>query len=144
MASIISLSPEGTFAFGLEIGSDLRPGEVLALAGDLGAGKTRFVKGVAAGLGYDGEVTSPTFTLIHEYQGGRLPLYHFDFYRLNSEEEVLRLDLEEYFSSGGVVIIEWADKFASVLPREQTRWFRFRIEAGDRRSISDKGAGMKR
>jgi tRNA threonylcarbamoyladenosine biosynthesis protein TsaE len=128
VASIISHSPEETFAHGRALGETMRGGEVLALDGDLGAGKTQFVKGLAAGLGCADAVTSPTFTLIHEYTGGRLPLFHFDFYRLENEDEVLRVGLDDYLGAGGVVAIEWAEKFPALLP-PGTRWFRF--ESGD-------------
>ena len=134
MATITSHSPGETLDLGRRIGARLRGGEVLALEGDLGAGKTQFVKGIAAGLGCRGGVTSPTFTLIHEYAGGSLPLYHFDFYRLESEDEVLRIGLDDYLGSGGVVVIEWAGKFAALLPKE-TRWFRFRAGEGETREI---------
>lgn len=106
----------------------------MALEGDLGAGKTHFVKGLAQGLGHTGEVTSPTFTLVHEYTGGRLPLYHFDFYRLESEDEVLRIGLDDYLDGGGVAAIEWAGKFPALLPRG-THWLRFRASAGEEREI---------
>ena len=109
---------------------------MLALDGDLGAGKTHFVKGIAAGLGCDGDVTSPTFTLVHEYTGGRLPLFHFDFYRLESEDETLRLGLDDYLGSGGVLVIEWAGKFSALLPRG-TRRFRLRAGDGDIREITE-------
>jgi tRNA threonylcarbamoyladenosine biosynthesis protein TsaE len=110
---------------------------VLALCGELGAGKTQFVKGLAAGLGYQGDVTSPTFTLIHEYLGGRLPLYHFDFYRLDTEDEAIRLGLEEYLAGDGVCVIEWADKFPGVLP-PQTRWLDFSIDGERQRTITER------
>jgi tRNA threonylcarbamoyladenosine biosynthesis protein TsaE len=131
---IISHSPADTFLFGKELATTLRGGEVLAIDGDLGAGKTQFVKGLAAGLGHTGEVTSPTFTLIHEYIGGRLPLFHFDFYRLETEKEVLNIGLDEYLDAGGVAAIEWAGKFPALLPKE-TKWLRFRAGAGDERVI---------
>jgi tRNA threonylcarbamoyladenosine biosynthesis protein TsaE len=115
----------------------LRARDVLALCGDLGAGKTQFVKGLAAGLGYKSDVTSPTFTLIHEYLGGRLPLYHFDFYRLESEGEALRLGVEEYLGGEGVCVVEWADKFPALLP-SHTRWFDFAIGAGEERAITER------
>lgn len=134
MATIISPSPEQTFAFGREFAAALRPGEVVALEGDLGAGKTHFVKGLAAGLGHTGEVTSPTFTLVHEYTGGRLPLFHFDFYRLETEDEVLRIGLDDYLDAGGILAIEWASKFPALLPAG-TRWLRFRAGEGDARTI---------
>ena len=106
-----------------------------ALVGDLGAGKTHFVKGVVEGVGISPRsATSPTFTLLHEYTGGRLPVYHFDFYRLESATETLALGLDEYLDGPGLTIIEWADKFPELLP-SGTRWFRFEILAGDERRI---------
>ncbi len=110
--------------FGRSQAAPLRRGDVLALSGELGAGKTHFVKGVAAALGTNAAVTSPTFTLIHEYPGGRLPVYHFDFYRLEDEDEALKIGLDEYLDGDGVCVIEWADKFPGLLP-PHTRWFRF-------------------
>lgn len=136
MASIILRSVAETLAYGVRIGAGVRKGEVLALCGDLGAGKTHFTKGVAAGLGAPVSVTSPTFTLVHEYRGGRLPLFHFDFYRLESTEEALRLGLDEYLDGDGVTIIEWADKFPRLLPKG-TRWFRFRVFEGETRGIEE-------
>ncbi len=137
MASITSHSPEETFAFGSRLGALTARGEIFALHGDLGAGKTQFVKGLAAGLGCDAAaVTSPTFTLIHEYTGGRLPLFHFDFYRLESVAETLRLGLDDYLGGDGVLAIEWAGKFPELLP-VGTRWFNFAIGAGDTREITE-------
>ncbi len=132
--TIISRSPEQTFELGRDYAAQLRAGDVLALDGDLGAGKTQFIKGVAAGLGHDGAVTSPTFTLVHEYTGGRLPLFHFDFYRLESGDEALRIGLDDYLGANGVLAIEWAGKFPEVLPAA-TRWLRFRAGDGDERTI---------
>ena len=136
MVTIISHSVEETAAFGRSIASTLRRGGVIALCGDLGAGKTHFVKGLAAGLGGDGIVTSPTFTLIHEYTGGRLPLFHFDFYRLEDETEALKIGLEEYLDGEGVCVIEWAEKFPALLPGG-TRWFRFTHADGEARKIEE-------
>lgn len=133
MASIISHSPEETSQIGRQIAVQLRAGDVLALAGDLGAGKTQFVKGVADGMGVESEVTSPTFTLIHEYPG-RLPLYHVDLYRLESEEEVLRIGIDDYMEGDGVTVIEWADKFGALMPRG-VRWIHFRALEGNEREI---------
>jgi tRNA threonylcarbamoyladenosine biosynthesis protein TsaE len=138
VASIISPSPKKTFAIAKAIGSSLQCRSVVALVGDLGAGKTHFVKGLAAGLDFVSEATSPTFTLIHEYVGGRLPLYHFDFYRLDRAEEALRLGLEDYLDGDGVCVIEWADKFASLLP-PHARWFELRILADTQREIIERG-----
>ena len=136
MSTIISHSVEETAALARSIASTLRPGSVLALCGDLGAGKTHFVKGIAAGLGGGDTVTSPTFTLIHEYTGGRLPLFHFDFYRLEDETEAIKIGLEEYLDGEGVCAIEWAEKFPALLPGG-ARWFRFTHGAGDARTIEE-------
>jgi tRNA threonylcarbamoyladenosine biosynthesis protein TsaE len=137
MDSIISRSPAETFAYGHAVATGLEAGAVLALRGDLGAGKTHFVKGVAAGLGASpDEVTSPTFTLVHEYTGGRLPVFHFDLYRLEEADEVLRIGLDDYLAEDGVLVIEWADKFPELLP-EGTRWLHFRVLEGDEREISE-------
>jgi tRNA threonylcarbamoyladenosine biosynthesis protein TsaE len=124
MATTISHSAEETMAHGRALGAALRRGDVLGLCGDLGAGKTHFVKGLATALGADADVTSPTFTLIHEYIGGRLPLYHFDFYRLDDEDDALKIGLDEYIEGDGVCVIEWADKFPGLLPAH-TQWLRF-------------------
>ncbi len=124
MASTILPNVEATIAFGREFAAQLAAGEVLALCGDLGAGKTHFVKGLAAGLGASTEATSPTFTLIHEYRDGRLPLFHFDLYRLEAEDELLRIGWDDYLDDEGVLAIEWADKFPALMP-PHTRWLRF-------------------
>jgi tRNA threonylcarbamoyladenosine biosynthesis protein TsaE len=134
VASITSHSPAETFELGRTFAASLHPGDVLALVGDLAAGKTNFMKGVAAGLGIDTDVTSPTFTLIHEYRDGRLPLYHIDLYRLETEDEALKIGLDEYLESDGVTAIEWADKFAGLLP-QNTRWIRFSITGENEREI---------
>lgn len=136
MASIILPDPQATIAHGVALGATLRTGDVLALCGDLGAGKTHFVKGLAAGLGADATVTSPTFTLIHEYSGGRLPLYHFDLYRLESENELLRIGFDDYLADGGVLAIEWAEKFPALLP-PRTRWLRFAHRPDGTREVSE-------
>jgi len=134
MATIISHSPEETFEFGRKFAATVKRGDVLALAGDLGAGKTHLVKGLAAGLGIGSEVTSPTFTLIHEYEGGRFPLYHIDLYRLDTAQEALKIGLDEYLESAGVTVIEWADKFTEIIPGG-ARWIRMRALEGDEREI---------
>lgn len=103
-------------ALGVQLAKGLGPSSVVALSGELGAGKTTFTKAIAKGLGITDLITSPTFTIIHEYKGGRLPLYHFDVYRLNEEEEFRNLGYEEYFYGDGVCVIEWADKIEEYLP----------------------------
>ena len=115
-------------AAGRALGEELEAGAVVALNGDLGAGKTHFTKGVVAGLGCSAAVTSPTFSLVHEYRGGRLPVFHFDFYRLESEEELLAIGWDDYLESDGICIIEWANKFPALLP-PHTRWLHFETRA---------------
>ncbi len=108
-----------TEVLGVALAAALPPGAVVALIGTLGAGKTRLVQAIAAAAGVPpGEVVSPTFVLIHEYRG-RLPIYHFDAYRLRNEDEFLQLGPEEYFDSAGWSFVEWADKVAHCLPRER-------------------------
>ena len=116
MATYISDSPAETETAGREFGYDLPAGSVVALVGPLGAGKTQFVKGLAAEIGAPSPVTSPTFTLIHEYTGGRVPIYHFDFFRIEDRESAERLGLDEYFFGAGISVIEWADKFPELIP----------------------------
>ena len=110
-----STSPDDTFRIAQELSERLRPGMVLALHGDLGAGKTCFVQGLARALGVRGPVSSPTFTLINEHHG-RLPLYHIDLYRVNSPEEAFGLGLDEYLHGRGVTAVEWAERVADLLP----------------------------
>jgi tRNA threonylcarbamoyladenosine biosynthesis protein TsaE len=110
-------SPEAgdTRAIGAELAALLQPGDVIALTGELGAGKTTFTQGVAAGLGFDGPVVSPTFTLVREYRGGRLPVVHADVYRLDRVQEVLDLGLTE-IADDGVLLVEWGDAVEGLLP----------------------------
>ncbi len=122
MALTIFNSAEATQAFGEGWAAGLVGGEVFALHGVLGAGKTQLVKGLARGLGYTGDVTSPTFTIVHEYQGGRLPLYHLDLYRIQNEKDFIDIGLEEYIPSNGVTIIEWPERIASILPPDTQHW----------------------
>ena len=112
---------EETVGFGERLADQLRPGDVIALSGDLGAGKTALVKGIARGLGIAQDVTSPTFTLVHEYAGGRLPLFHVDLYRLDNVEQALAIGIEDYLGGPGVTAIEWAEKIESLLPAHSTR-----------------------
>ena len=117
----ISHSAEETIAFGRQLAGSLRAGDVLALTGDLGAGKTCLVKGLATGLGITHAVTSPTFTLIHEYRGGRLPLAHIDLYRLATAGEAVNIGIEDYLGGTGVTVIEWAERIESLLPAQTKR-----------------------
>jgi len=112
MATFISHSPEETAALGEQWGRDAAPGWVIGLSGDLGAGKTQFVKGLARGLGITARVHSPTFALVNEYPGGRLPLAHLDLYRLDTPEQILAAGLEEYLRRpNAVTVVEWCDRW---------------------------------
>ncbi|HEY2572506.1 MAG TPA: tRNA (adenosine(37)-N6)-threonylcarbamoyltransferase complex ATPase subunit type 1 TsaE [Verrucomicrobiaceae bacterium] len=131
-------SPDETLAWGRALAQSLRAGDVIALTGNLGTGKTQAAKGIAAGLGSDAGVSSPTFTLVHEYGGGRVPVFHFDFYRMNSAQEVLGIGWDDYVDSGGVVIVEWADKFPKIIP-QNARWFHFMHEGDASRRVEETG-----
>ncbi|MGM9619681.1 MAG: tRNA (adenosine(37)-N6)-threonylcarbamoyltransferase complex ATPase subunit type 1 TsaE [Oscillospiraceae bacterium] len=122
-------SPEETEALGERLGRTLSGGEVLAYEGELGMGKTAFTRGLARGLGCTGRVTSPTFTIVNEYEG-RLDLFHFDLYRLGGEEELFDIGWEDYLSRGGVVAVEWSERVTEALPPE-TRFIRFFRGEGD-------------
>jgi tRNA threonylcarbamoyladenosine biosynthesis protein TsaE len=113
-------SAEATREIGARLGRAARPGDVIALYGDLGAGKTCFVQGVAAGLGVAGPVTSPTFVMVAEH-AGRLPLYHVDLYRTNGLEEIAGLGLDELLDGEGVTVVEWAEKAEALLPARTLR-----------------------
>ena len=120
-------SPDETWALARELAEELGAGTVLALHGDLGAGKTCFIQGLAAALEIDEPVTSPTYTLIGEYEG-RLPLHHIDLYRLSGPAEALGLGLEEYFDAEGITAIEWAERADGLLPKDLIH---IRIEADE-------------
>ena len=107
----------------------------MALKGELGSGKTQLVKGLVAGLGSGAAVTSPTFTILHEYSSGRFPVYHFDFFRLEDRQSVARLGLDDYFFGDGVSVIEWADRFPEFIPG-QARWILFEIKSENTRAIT--------
>ncbi len=119
---IILNSAEVAQAFGERWAADLQGGEVITLSGVLGAGKTQLVKGLARGLGYRGQVTSPTFTLVNEYVGGRLPLYHIDLYRIKTAEEAVAFGIEDYLPGSGVTVIEWPEKIEALLPDGTQQW----------------------
>ena len=105
----ITNSPSETEAVGAALAQVLRPGTVIAYRGDLGAGKTAFTRGLAKGLGVREAVTSPTYTIVNEYLGGRMPLFHFDMYRLGSEDELFDIGWEDYLERGGVCAVEWSE-----------------------------------
>lgn len=113
-----SFSEQATFQIGKELGEKVQPGEIFCLEGELGVGKTVFAKGFASGLGITEPVTSPTFTIIQEYEEGRIPLYHFDVYRIADVEEMYELGYEGYFFGEGVCLIEWASLIQDILPPE--------------------------
>lgn len=111
----VSNSPAETEALGAALAGRLKPGAVVAFSGDLGAGKTAFVRGMARGLGIPERVTSPTFTIVNEYEGGRLPLFHFDMYRLGSSDELFDIGWEDYLVRGGVCAVEWSENVSDAL-----------------------------
>ena len=140
---IESFSPEDTFRVGEQLAKDARPGDIYTLDGDLGVGKTIFTKGMAKGLGIEEPVTSPTFTILQEYESGRLPLYHFDVYRIGDPEEMDEIGYEDYFYGQGICLIEWAGLIEELIPKEAVRiciekdlekgldYHRIRIERGE-------------
>ena len=113
---IESFCPEDTFALGQKIGELVKPGTVISLVGDLGVGKTVFTQGLAKGLGITEPVNSPTFTIVQVYDGGRLPFYHFDVYRIGDIEEMDEIGYEDYFFGEGVCLIEWASLIKELIP----------------------------
>jgi tRNA threonylcarbamoyladenosine biosynthesis protein TsaE len=137
VATFISNSPAETEKFAHQLAREIKPGDVFALTGDLGAGKTQFVKGLVSGLESDAVVASPTFTIIHEYPGARVPIYHFDFFRLEDRQSAVRLGLDDYFFGDGVSVVEWADRFPDLIP-EEARWIDFQIKSEASRVITTK------
>ncbi len=126
---IIKIKNEAqTRDFGRKLAASLKPAAVVALVGDLGSGKTTLTKSIAAELGVQGHITSPTFNIVKEYKTGRLPLYHFDVYRITDPDEMYELGYEEYFYGDGVCIIEWADLIEELLPQDAIR---IKIEYGE-------------
>ena len=111
--------PEETFEVGRKIGMNAKPGQIYTLTGDLGVGKTVFTQGVAAGLGITEPVNSPTFTIIQEYEDGRLPFYHFDVYRIADLEEMEEIGYDDYFFGQGICLIEWAELIEEILPEKR-------------------------
>ena len=132
----VTNSPEETEALGAALAGRLEPGTVIAFTGDLGAGKTAFVRGLARGLGVQERVTSPTFTIVNEYEGGRLPLFHFDMYRLGSADELFDIGWEDYLARGGVCAVEWSENVADALEEGCLRVDIRRGEDDDQRIIT--------
>jgi tRNA threonylcarbamoyladenosine biosynthesis protein TsaE len=146
MATHISRSPAETLALGQSWGREANPGWVIALHGDLGAGKTQLVKGLAQGLGISARVYSPTFALVNLYQGGRLVLSHLDLYRLDTPSQVLSAGLEDYFAPSGVTVVEWAERWFGPKPQTPSpsagplpqflRWVEMQVRGENERLIS--------
>ena len=135
----VTNSPEETEALGEMLAGRLEPGTVIAFTGDLGAGKTAFVRGLPRGLGIAERVTSPTFTIVNEYEGGRLPLFHFDMYRLGSAEELFDIGWEDYLARGGVCAVEWSENVSDALEEGCLRVDIRRGERDDQRRITIEG-----
>jgi len=134
---IATKNHKGTVLLGERIGKSLKPNDIVALSGELGAGKTTLIQGIAKGLGVRNWVTSPTFTIINEFEG-KLNLYHIDLYRINNIEEAEDLAIEEYFKKGGVTVIEWAEKIRPILP-EGAIEIGIKIVSENERNFSIKG-----
>jgi tRNA threonylcarbamoyladenosine biosynthesis protein TsaE len=143
MSSVFTTSGAQTVELGARLGRLLAPGDFIALVGELGAGKTQFAKGIAAGLEVDPgtPVTSPTYNILNIYQG-RLPLYHFDLYRLHGFEEIAELGFEEYFYGAGACVVEWAERLGEELP-EQVLTVSLAHAGADARSVSFAGSGAR-
>lgn len=141
MIVIETESPEETFALAEKVSGLLKSGGVVTLDGDLGAGKTVFSKGIAKGLGITDPVTSPTFIIMQEYEGGRLPLYHFDVYRIEDPEELYAIGADEYINGNGVCLIEWAVQVEELIPEDAVRVTIVREpeKGGDYRKITIEG-----
>ena len=117
---VVSQCEKDTFELGKKLGENCNPGDIILLNGDLGVGKTVFTKGFGKGLGIDEPICSPTFTIIQEYESGRMPFYHFDVYRISDPEEMYEIGFEEYIEGEGVCFIEWANLIEELLPAQYT------------------------
>ena len=133
----ITNSPAETEAVGAALGKILKPGTVIAYRGDLGAGKTAFTRGLARGLGSSEMVTSPTYTIVNEYPGGRMPLFHFDMYRLASADDLFDIGWEDYLERGGVCAVEWSENVTEAM--ENAIWVRIERIDDDTRRITIEG-----
>ena len=137
-----SASEQETEALGEALVGRLSPGAVVAFTGDLGAGKTAFVRGMARGLGITQRVTSPTFTIVNEYEGGRLPLFHFDLYRLSSSDELFDIGWEDFLRRGGICAVEWSENVTDALEPDTVFIDIRRGETPDSRVITIKGVAL--
>ena len=133
----ITNSPAETEALGEKLAKILKPGAVIAYTGDLGAGKTAFTRGLARGLGYFEPVTSPTYTIVNEYLGGRMPLFHFDMYRLSSSDDLWDIGWEDYLDRGGVAAVEWSENVTDAM--ENAIWVRIEKTGDESRRITIEG-----
>ena len=138
----VTHSREETEALGARLADALDGGRVVAFTGDLGAGKTAFVSGMARALGVEERVTSPTFTIVNEYEGGRLPLFHFDMYRLGSSEELFGIGWEDYLARGGVCAVEWSENVEDALEEDAVRVDIRRGDGEDWRVIAIEGVEL--
>ena len=138
----ITRSPDETRALGGRLADALQGGEVIAFTGDLGAGKTAFVSGMACALGVDERVTSPTFTIVNEYEGGRLPLFHFDMYRLGSADELFHIGWEDYLARGGICAVEWSENVDEAIDEDAIRVAILRGDDENSRMITIEGVEL--
>ncbi len=141
MSVFVTKSPHETEALAEKMAKNISPC-VIAMTGDLGAGKTAFTRGLAKGLGYEGEVTSPTFAIVHEYVGGRLPLYHFDMYRVDGWEDLYSTGFFDYMEQASVLSVEWSENITSALPENHIKVDIRRGEKDDERIITVLGADI--
>lgn len=138
----ITHSPAETEALGARLADALDAGRVVAFTGDLGAGKTAFVSGMARALGVEERVTSPTFTIVNEYEGGRLPLFHFDMYRLGDADELFHIGWEDYLARGGICAVEWSENVAEAIEPDAVRVSIVRGDGDDDRRITIEGVDL--
>ena len=138
----VTHSREETEALGARLAAALTGGLVVAFTGDLGAGKTAFVSGMARALGVEERVTSPTFTIVNEYEGGRLPLFHFDMYRLDSADELFHIGWEDYLARGGVCAVEWSENVEEAIENDAVRVSIVRGDGDDDRLITIEGVEL--
>ena len=131
----VTNSAAETRALGEKLASRLKPGDVVVLEGELGAGKSELARGIAKGLGVTETVTSPSFTILNVYESGRYPLYHFDWYRLESEEELYELGMDEYLGGDGIAVVEWAERCPDAVPENVLR-IRLEVTGGESRRIT--------
>ena len=138
----VTHSREETEALGARLADALDGGRVVAFTGDLGAGKTAFVSGMARALGVEERVTSPTFTIVNEYEGGRLPLFHFDMYRLGDADELFHIGWEDYLARGGICAVEWSENVAEAIEDGAVRVSMVRGDGDDDRIITIEGVDL--